>query len=409
MIKYFKSVLLVTANTIPYSRYDGSTTAMWALSKKLISICDNFEVAVFKGAIDNHPIHICDDLKKNRVSYHILDPNQKITINSGIYNGLIYTENYNRLLNKIKPDLIIGYDWAAIELIASRKNSCPTIALTVDLIHINHFQRGIFYLSKNIPLRNRLFGFIDYMQKSWYARKEMPKLLREFTLSINHANHHNEWLKKRGVESYYIPLFLEFPFVNFFEKDNSEDIKIMLAGNTQGTSTLKGLEFLFFQIIPKLRKATRKKIKINYYGFYDAKIFPKHLLKEVERNADIFEFKGFRDLKDAAIENDIFLVPTNIKLGFRVRIAEGMAYACALIVHKANTFGMPELNHNKNIMVASKSDEFINHLIKLISSQAFFNEIRSNALNTYLNEYNIDITFPKLITLLNEKLEQNSK
>jgi glycosyltransferase involved in cell wall biosynthesis len=408
MVKKFGSILLVTANTIPYSRYDGSTTAMWALTKKLLSISDNIEVAFFKGAIDNHPSHICDDLIKNIVSYHILDTNQATTINSGIYNGLIYKENYNKLLNQIKPDLIIGYDWAAIELIASFKNACPTIALTVDLIHINHFQRGVLYLSKNTSLKSRLFGFISYMRKSWYARREMPKLLREFTLSINHANHHNEWIKKRGVESYYIPLFLEFPFLNFFEKDNSDDIKIMLAGNTQGTSTLKGLEFLFFQIIPKLRKATRKKIKINYYGFYDAKIFPKHLLREVENNADIFEFKGFKDLKDAAIENDIFLVPTNIKLGFRVRIAEGMSYACALIVHKANTFGMPELRHNKNIMVASKSEEFVDHLIKLISSNSFFNEIRNNAVNSYISEYHIDITFPKLIKLLDEKLEQNT-
>src|ERR687890_651883 len=53
----------------------------------------------------------------------------------------------------------------------------------------------------------------------------------------------------------------------------------------------------------------------------------------------------------------VLLVPNSISLGIRVRIVTALSHGTCVVTHRANTLGIPELEHGTNALVGASGAE----------------------------------------------------
>ena len=68
--------------------------------------------------------------------------------------------------------------------------------------------------------------------------------------------------------------------------------------------------------------------------------------------SNIFIKGQVNPINDEINSADIFLVPTPIELGIRVRIITGFSFGSLIVAHTANKAGIPELEHGHNCLLS---------------------------------------------------------
>jgi glycosyltransferase involved in cell wall biosynthesis len=393
-----KRVLYLTGETIPSFRLNGSTLATIGLCLKLVEESQEFVAVTFRETQQSSPESILEELKGFNIDLHILEKTK--ASGQDIFGDLGYLPGFQSFIDQYKPEVIIGYDWAAVALIDQCKSEAIKISLTCDLRHLAVKERALNYFRKNKSFRSKLYNLKSSISHFFKTKSNEVSVLENFDLNINHAHHHADWLRKRGAKLVYLPQFIRIPGSEYRMKERNKKFRIMLAGNVSGVISIRGLEMLIFHIIPALKAKKGFEFEVNYYGHYDEYSFGPKLKKALDVAKDVFTFQGFKPLKEAILTHDVFMIPNNISLGFRTRIVEGMAYGACMLAHKANSFGMPELKHKENILIAETPEQFVLSLLELADNPELFKKIQNDSYNAYLNTYSVDVTFQKMLDLI---------
>jgi hypothetical protein len=191
----------------------------------------------------------------------------------------------------------------------------------------------------------------------WQFRKACCLILKECQARGAFANHHAKELQALGcgpVQYYRTPTT---DFLN-----NSQEIfqrpaeapskfRILLLGHLKGISTLSGIALLAKEILPILeQRIGREHLEVLIVGRYFDEL-PKTLKQKLTKPfVKTLEFAPV--LSQVMLEADVFLVPTPIKLGIRVRIISGLSFGCCLVAHRSNQQGIPELQDGINCLLA---------------------------------------------------------
>lgn len=263
----------------------------------------------------------------------------------------------------------------------------PRLVITGDLDDLQ-----IYYRWKITSLR--YFDKYVYRYLRWLAARNLNdaliKMMKSCQMVISVAYHIVSDFKKQGIECAYVPnpwatntpepLCLLAPTARGIGKKP----KIIMLGHLAGTATLSGLYYLVKHTLHHLEKILgRDGFEIHIIG-RDA--LPSDLQRKLNHPA--IQLRGWVDnIFQEYVEADIMLVPTDLVFGARTRIAEAFSLGCCVVAHEANAPGMPEMIHDKNILLASNGKDLAAQIARAIQDPALRRRIGTDARKTWETYY----------------------
>lgn len=174
----------------------------------------------------------------------------------------------------------------------------------------------------------------------------------------------------------------------------TERLKIVLMGTVGGTSTLAGLHFLADEILPHLDALFADKFEIHICG--SGKL-PADLERKFQRPGVIR--RGFvDDIVSELFSSDVFLVPTPIELGSRVRIAYAWSVGCCVVSHTANAVGLEEMKDGHNALLGTSGAEVAKAIIRTHQDPEMKQRLQKSGRETFERYYSESATVDKIIT-----------
>src|SRR5439155_14284236 len=79
----------------------------------------------------------------------------------------------------------------------------------------------------------------------------------------------------------------------------------------------------------------------------------------------------------------VMLVPNSIPLGIRVRIVTAFAYGCCIVTDRANALGIPELEHERNALIADSPEGLARETLRAIGDSNVRGLVGDGARATY--------------------------
>ena len=287
-------------------------------------------------------------------------------------------------LKDINPDAVFCYHFDALSAVYN-SNVAPIMAGVGDLWHLPIFYR---WKAEKDSVKKYLRGALSQLSYMKASESLMTEMLRPCAKSGAFAAHYAEWLRKRkGLsDALYLRTPAHDPVGGKWReiKDNHSKgrtkPKILMIGDISGTAARYGLRLLVKEVLPVLeKKYGQEGIEVHLVG-------GGKLDKEFELLYDLpyVKMRGRIVPPDKEfLSSDILFVPTPITLGIRVRIIAGFSYGSCVVTHKANTAGIPEVEHMKNALVADTGIGLANEITRAIEDRKLRRGIEKNARGTY--------------------------
>jgi len=373
-------------------RYNGGAMTVWGLYKaykekgfdtSLILLCDeNINKELFEN---------CENfLKLNAVKYQIVFFNIKKKnfykkIKNLIISLIFKTPEYffyeQSNLNKKTRDIfdnknfdkIICYHFDALSA-CYLNNHKETICFMGDLIHEprnairKNFNKNLF-----VNFLNKLETFISI--------RITVNMLSKFQNIGFCANHYKMLVEKKIPNTNYfrVPLIKPEKIIDYKSKNNNINT-ILLIGDLTGTVTISSLLFLK-KFLDFTKNEIKQHFKFNIIGSGQIRDELKNL-----KDHDCVEFKGVNhSISNVFNNSSILLVSNEITVGIRVRIITAMSHGLVVLTHSSNLNGIPELEHNKNVLVFSSAKELEDLFLGIKESRFDLNKISKEALFTFNN------------------------
>jgi Glycosyl transferases group 1 len=269
------------------------------------------------------------------------------------------------LVSGLQPDAAYVYHWEA--LAASRRlgGAVPRLATVVDLPHLSSLYR--WRATPGRLSRDGLSRMLWLQGRLRRLPRLMVTLLNECEASGNFAAHHAAWLRRRGAHDCQ---YFRTPIEDLAGSDWSSarrrsgggPPRILLIGHLLGVSTLEGLDVFASEVLPRLeRELGPEGFEVRLAGGYEV---PPHLARALDRPS----VRLLGHLEEPAGEflgADALLVPTSIPLGTRVRILSAWSFGCPVVAHESNAQGIPELAHDKNVLLGRNPGELADALLTI--------------------------------------------
>ncbi len=276
--------------------------------------------------------------------------------------------------------------------------SAPRLVMTGDLDDLQMYYRWKLTPITSFP--RHVYYFLRWLS-SRKLNTALLSMLKKCELVVTVAYHVLDKFRLAGIPCVYLPnpwatnapppLCLQAP-ERFLTLSQRKPRAIML-GHLHGTATLAGLNFLLDETLPQLEKHLgRDGFEIHIIG-RDAP--PAHLVKKLQHPA--IKLRGYvDDIFKEYVESDIMLVSTPIVFGARTRIAEGFSLGCCVVAHEANAPGMPEMIHDKNILLGKNGKDLAEVIVRAFQDPALRRRIGEQARKTWETYYAPDKAIAKV-------------
>lgn len=397
----------ILANFPVGPRYNGGAMTVWGIYQaykekgydiKLILLCDqNTNASIFKD---------CQEfLKLNKVNYEIIFFNyQKKNLFNKIKNFIIsllfQTPEYffyeQSKLNKKVEEIfekenfqkIICYHFDALSS-CYLNNSKNIICFMGDLMHEPRSAGRL------INVNNLFTRCINKLEEIISMRVTL-NLLSKFKNIGFCAHHYKEKIKKKIIHTNYyrVPIINPEKIIKY--ETNIKNVnKILLIGDLTGTVTISSL--IYLQKFLKNSNSIDKE-------YFEIHIFGNGKLKSSLKDLNNYKFIKFRgvsnNISDEFDNMSILLVPNDIKVGMRVRIITAISYGLVVLTHSSNLSGIPELEHNRNVLVFNSFSELDHLLAGIKNSTIDLDKISKEGINTFNKYFN----YKNAVTDLENKL-----
>lgn len=238
----------------------------------------------------------------------------------------------------------------------------------------------------------------------WQKKKQGIRLLKTCDYIGGTAAHHSEWFRKKGLRggSYLPNMVPDWGGVDWREKMNAvtetkTPFIITMMGHVTGTATLAGIDFLLKKMMPIITRDFKKPFEVHICG---KGALPERLNKLVQKYPQIRLLGFVPDIVEEIRNSDVFLVPTPIPLGIRVRIPYAWSVGSCVVAHGANAAGLPELRHGYNCLLGYKAKDIVKQIVKLASNKVLIKDLKMQGRFTYEKEFHPDVTLPKIEAIL---------
>ena len=316
-------------------------------------------------------------------------------------------------LDEANPEAIII--WGGSEGVAATHgiSTAPRFAFMGDPDHMSAmFRQYPPFVRAHVPGSP---SFAAYRLESARKAQMLITLVGECEAAAATAAHHATWYRANGVDHcQYLPNMV--PDWGGPDWRNARDeahgrtrppgstrFKIVLMGHVGGTATLSGLYFFANKVLPRLEVALGEHFEVHICGKGD---LPADLASKLSRPA--VRLRGFvDDIIEELRSADVFVVPTPIELGIRVRIPYAWSLGSCVVAHKANAAGLPELEQGRNCLLGGDGAEVAHAIESCYRDQVLQRRLVEGGRDTYERSFSHDVTYPKIFAQL-ERIARES-
>jgi glycosyltransferase involved in cell wall biosynthesis len=204
-------------------------------------------------------------------------------------------------------------------------------------------------------------------------------MLNECAASGAFAAHHAAWLRRAGSSGCEY-LRTPVPDPGPTNRREADVPRILLVGHLKGAVTLEGLQRFASGVLPRLEDALGPEgFEVRLAGGYDP---PPQLARLLDRPS-VRLLGHVEDPAPEFLSAQVMLVPNSITLGIRVRIITAFAYGSCIVTDRANTLGIPELEHERNALVAHTPDGLARETLRALSDETLRARLGTGARETY--------------------------
>ncbi len=167
---------------------------------------------------------------------------------------------------------------------------------------------------------------------------------------------------------------------------------------------MAGLYFLARDILPRLDSLLADQFEIHICG--GGELTPE--LKQQFKRSDVI-LRGFvDDIISELRTSDVFLMPTPIPLGSRVRVAYAWSVGCSVISHAANIVGLEEMKDGHNALIGVSGLDVAKAILRIREEPGLAARLQANGRETFERYYSEAATVNKIVLKV-EKLVGRSK
>ena len=94
----------------------------------------------------------------------------------------------------------------------------------------------------------------------------------------------------------------------------------------------------------------------------------------------------------------LFLVPTPIPLGSRVRIAYAWSVGCSVISHAANAVGLEEMEDGRNALLGFSGLDVAKAILRVREEPGLAGHLEANGRETFERYYSESATVDKIVS-----------
>lgn len=327
---------------------------------------------------------------------------------SRYYPSLVIKNDVERVIYSLAPDAIVAVHTEALATLMSVEG-IPCLGLMGDPSHLPAWFRLVNdFKSKN--LSKALLRVVSYV-------KALPVLLSLDFKMLAHCNrrgaiaaHYSEWFRSKGLddcEYFRIPIVDELGENWRIQRERAHDsakFKIVLLGALHVTATMSGLKLFAHEIYPELcRSIGENNFEVHIIG---SGSWPNEI-RDITRNANVFKRGYVENLKREMLSSDLFLVPTPISLGIRVRVLTAFSYGQCIVAHRANTYGIPELSHNNNSLLGDSGAQLASLIIDAYKAPLLRKKLEDGARRTYEDFFSPSIAAARILNVVEEMVNDS--
>ena len=303
-------------------------------------------------------------------------------------------------LDAIEPDVL--FIWGGYEGIAATHEAvtAPRFAFMGDPAHLPDVYRRSPPLVGRGPRLTPPHAL--FRLEAWRKSQMMTRMLARCDAVAATSSHHAAWFRRHGVGrcQYLHNMVPDWGGPKWMERRLQEEpsgkFKILLMGHVGGTATLAGLYLLADEVLPALEHLLGSGFEVHVCGRGE---LPADLAAKLDRPS--VRMRGYvDDIVTEIRSSDIFLVPTPIKLGVRVRIPYAWSVGACVVAHRANSQGLPELRDQTNALLASDGLRLARAIARAYHDAPLRSGLISEGRTTYEAEFSRDAVYPKILAEL---------
>ncbi len=321
------------------------------------------------------------------------------------------------LIKRIQPDAVFTYHWKATAAMYGL-NHVPRMAALGDPDYVVYRYWAQLPREKeqprggSLPLRRRVLSIVKSLVDTHKHPKFMLRLLYGYDALGFFAAHHADWMRKNGMpHCLYLrtpipdPIGLEWEHVRNVSRSRDKP-KLLLIGHLRGTATLSGLYLFARETLPVLEeKLGTDAFEVHIVGGDPP---PADLAAALARPS--VRLRGHIEPADREfLSSDVLLVPTPIELGIRVRILVGWSFGCAVVAHRANALGIPEMRHEENALLARDGRELADAAMRALGDPMLRKHLGRNGRRTYEQYFAASTAGARIITELERIVQDRSR
>ncbi|MBF0466755.1 MAG: glycosyltransferase family 4 protein [Nitrospirae bacterium] len=224
-----------------------------------------------------------------------------------------------------------------------------------------------------------------------FTVEAMKRLLMDCDVSGAFAAQEADMFRGVGVkrcEYFRTPVMDPLPYHKAVAKP--EKFKILHIGHLKGIATLMGVDLLAKEVLPALSTLLPEgSYEVHIVGgFFDS--VPERLKQSLRSDPHVL-VRGYVDsAEEEFLSSQVVIVPTPVVLGIRVRIINAFSLGCAVVSHKANKAGIPELEHGYNCLLGGDGMELAKQCAALYNDPVLMSKLQKNARDTYEKSFSTE-------------------
>ena len=311
-------------------------------------------------------------------------------------------------LAPLRPDVL--FIWGGYEGVAASHaiDIAPRFAFMGDPGHLpGLYRERPPIVGSRWPTSPR---FALYRLEARRKAQVMNRMLRQCEAVGATAAHHAEWFRTHGVpQCVYLPNMVpDWGGPAWRERRQAAKqtgpFKIVLMGHVTGTATLAGLHLFANDTLPVLERELGDGFVVHICGKGS---LPTSLSDKLQGYG--VRMRGYvDDIVTEIRSSDVFLVPTPIELGIRVRIPYAWSAGACVVTHQANAAGLPELRHGHNALLASSGVALAQAIIRVARDPVLQHRLILAGRDTYETSYAHPVTFNKVMGQIDRIVDASS-
>jgi len=321
-----------------------------------------------------------------------------------------YGLQWRRRVEQVQPDAFWLYTTDAV---AVAYNTFPEIPRLASLVDLDHQARELKRALRLPGFRNKLKNFAEKLQD-----RLLPQAIIEFLKNCDVVVEHSAtsalWLNQHGIPAHYLPNPVEsFALPENWRSTREQYLtqapvkRILMVGHLRGVTTQAGLHLLADEVLPALdKKCLFDNWEVHVVGGGE---LPPNLKAKLNEHPKI-KLRGFVEALAKEYQRaHLTLVTVGEKIGFRTRLVEAFAYAAPCVVHSNNLYGMPELVHEYNSLLANDGEGLAEAITRILNDDRLRIRLENNARKTYGEKLSIPVVMGKMYGMLEAKIAASKR